>query len=297
MGSKTLNLSQVPVPDVIEQVDIENQFNLLKAKFLSTAPELSDALTLESDPASILLRTMAYQISLDKQAINDAVQANMLASATGFDLDAIAARYNVTRKPESAESDDEFRQRVQLSFDALNTAGSQEAYVFHALSADASIKDAYVESPEPCEINITLLSHDNDGQTSNSVLNKVRTMFDAIPNEDTGSTPLSKIRPMGDRVSVYCADIIHYQVKASLKVLPGPSIEKIQTHAVQAVSDYCDGRHFLGKKVSLAGILAALHVPGVDEVELIQPSSDISALPQQAAKCAGFEVDVEYLNE
>ena len=80
-------------------------------------------------------------------------------------------------------------------------------------------------------------------------------------------------------------------------MLPGPSIEKIQTHAVQTVRDYCDGRHFLGKKVSLAGILAALHVPGVDEVELIQPSSDISALPQQAAKCAGFEVDVEYLNE
>ena len=91
--------------------------------------------------------------------INDATRANMLAAAQKEDLDAIAARYNIQRlvlspgDPEAIppipmvqEDDEALRRRIQLAFDGLNTAGSLDSYIFHAMSADGRVRDAVAKA-------------------------------------------------------------------------------------------------------------------------------------------------------
>uniref|UniRef100_UPI0034E93DFE baseplate J/gp47 family protein n=1 Tax=Enterococcus faecium TaxID=1352 RepID=UPI0034E93DFE len=115
--------------------------------------------------------------------INDATRANMLASSKGNDRDGIGARYNVERLvvqegdelarppiPRIMEDDDSYRRRIQMALDGLNTAGSDDAYVFHALSASGKVLDADATSPSPCNMVVTVLSRDGNGTPDNDLL-------------------------------------------------------------------------------------------------------------------------------
>ena len=86
----------------------------------------------------------------------------MLAFAEDADLDHIGARYNVERLvvdpgdasaippvPATYEPNADFRRRIQLSFEALTTAGSTGSYIYHALSASGQVRDASATSPAP----------------------------------------------------------------------------------------------------------------------------------------------------
>lgn len=75
--------------------------------------------------------------------------------------DQIGANFNVKRyvitpaDPDAVppvdaelEDDDAYRERIQLSWAQLNTAGARNAYRFHARSADADVLDADAYGPE-----------------------------------------------------------------------------------------------------------------------------------------------------
>ncbi|AOT09349.1 baseplate assembly protein [Pseudoalteromonas luteoviolacea] len=293
-GFTKLDLSQVPVPDVIATLDYEQEYEQLKAQFLLQNPQYQAALSLESDPVALLLQTLAYQQVLQKQKLNDAVEGNMLASAQGHDLDAIAARYNLSRKASPDESDAAFRQRIQLAFDGLNTAGSRESYIYHSMSCDPQIKDVAVLSPEPCDIELTILSDLDAGQPNDGLINKVKRYFSAQGNELAGIDEVaSKVRPLGDRVTVHKAQIKPFTVNAELSILHGPSGSTLVSAAEQAVRAYCDSRHYLGKKVTRAGIYAALHQSGVEDVTLLSPIEDIVCLTTEAPYCESISVSME----
>ncbi|KZN36709.1 hypothetical protein N480_15650 [Pseudoalteromonas luteoviolacea S2607] len=297
-GFTKLDLSQVPVPDLIKSLDFEVLYEQLKAQFLQDNPQYEAALSLESDPVAMLLQTLAYQQILQAQNVNDAVKGNMLASAQGHDLDAIAARYNITRKTQPNESDTAFKQRIQLAFDGLNTAGSSESYIYHTMSCDAEIKDVAVHSPEPCDIVLTILSHVGNGYASDALIESVQKYFAAQgraqPKVDEVA---SKVRPLGDRVVVNKAHIKPFSVQAELSILYGPSGETLVTTAKQAVLEYCKSRQYLGKKVTRAGIYAALHQSGVEDVTLISPASDVLVLPTEAPYCESVTVTMENVYE
>ena len=61
------------------------------------------------------------------------------------------------------EDDDAFRERIQLSWAQLNTAGARNAYRFHAKSADNDVLDADAYGPEthnrPGEVDVRALAH------------------------------------------------------------------------------------------------------------------------------------------
>ncbi|MDK1287375.1 baseplate assembly protein [Pseudoalteromonas umbrosa] len=293
-GFTKLDLSKVPVPDVIATLDYEQEYEQLKAQFLLQNPQYQDALSLESDPVALLLQTLAYQQVLQKQKLNDAVKGNMLASAQGDDLDAIAARYNLARKIAPVESDAAFRQRIQLAFNGLNTAGSRESYIYHSMSCDPQIKDVAALSPEPCDIELTILSHLDAGQPSDALIDRVKHYFSAQGDRQAGIDEMaSKVRPLGDRVMVHKAQIKPFSVNAELSILHGPSGDALVAAAEQAVQAYCDSRHYLGKKVTRAGIYAALHQSGVEDVTLLSPIEDIVCQATEAPYCESISVLME----
>ena len=127
-----INLTQLPAPKAIEEFSFEQIFARKKAALIALCPDstraaIAAALELESEPLTIDLQQQAYQELLLRQRINEATAANMLALATGSDLDHIAARAGLERKlitpakPEADppaeaiwETDKALRRRVQL---------------------------------------------------------------------------------------------------------------------------------------------------------------------------------------
>ncbi|GHY01005.1 Baseplate J-like protein [Vibrio cholerae] len=307
---KLLDLSKVPVPDIITSPDFETKYEELKAILVGFNPDYAEVLQLESDPLAGALQTFAYRELVLEAKINDATRANMLASSKGNDLDGIGARYNVERLvvqegdelarppiPRIMEDDDSYRRRIQMAFDGLNTAGSDDAYVFHALSASGKVLDADATSPSPCNMVVTVLSRDGNGTPDNDLLVAVRRYFGLTDDGLAPAKQTSKVRPLGDRVMVVPANVTEYAVVAELTILPGPAGDVIRQTAEAAVLEYVNDRHKLGYDVTRSGLYAALHRPGVHNVRLISPAADLVMDNTRAAFCTGVTVTVGGVDE
>ncbi|MDO6756932.1 baseplate J/gp47 family protein [Phaeobacter inhibens] len=291
-GFSVIDMSLLPAPDLVQSVDYEAALSAMLSELRARAPAF-DALV-ESDPAFKLVELAAFFQTMTLQQINDAGRAVMPATATGADLDNIAARYGVARQvidpgnpealpPVSAvlESDDDFRRRMLVAFEGLTTAGSAGSYIFHALSAHPDIADASVESPAPGEVLVTILTRVADGSASPELQ---ASTLEVLSADD--------VRPLADMVTVQSAAITPYSIDASLTVLPGPDSEVARSAAQEAAISYAAAQHRLGRDVTLSGIYAALHQPGVQNVTLTSPAADIVIGNDGAAFCTGISVTV-----
>mgnify|MGYP000553606970 CR=1 FL=1 len=274
-----IDLSKLPQPTVVESLDFETIFEAMKADALDRAPDLADALDLESEPATKLIEVFAYRELLVRQRVNDGALAVMLAYAGGADLDQIAARYGVERR--DGETDAELRERVQLAPESLSVAGPVGAYEYHARSADARVADVAVASPGPGIVLVTVLGDEGDGVPPADLLDAVRAALDD-----------ERVRPLCDSVEVAAATVATYTVQAVLEVGDGPDAEAARVAAEAAVTDYVSERHRLGAPVTLSGLYAALHVGGVVRVQLDSPAADIEVAADEAAYCESVTVEV-----
>ncbi|RXE99585.1 baseplate J/gp47 family protein [Pseudoalteromonas sp. PS5] len=288
MAFEQLDLSQLPVPKVIKELDFEQRLTALKQALVAQDEALHPVLALESEPLTKLLELMAYHELEQQSMLNDAVNANLLASASGSDLDAIAARFNVARL--GNEDDERLRARTQLAFDGLNTAGSAASYCFHALSVSNEICDVQVHSPRPCEIELTALSRIGKGTLSAELLSK---LHDAFTPESSAQPQVSKVRPLGDRVTIKQPQILTFNITAELEILPGPSPEVIVDSASAALDAYLTQRRQLGRQITRAGISNALFLSGVENIRLESPSEDIIPLDIEVAYCDQMDLRVK----
>ncbi len=288
-----IDLSLLPAPAVIEELDFEDLYQQLLLDFQAAMGPGWTAV-LESDPVTKLLEVAAYRELMLRARINDASRAVMLAFASGSDLDQIAAAYAEQRLvvqaadasavpplEEVKEGDASLRNRVQLAFEKLSVAGPRNSYVAHALGADGRVADVTAISPEPCQVLVSVLSVEGDGTASSDVLQAVA---DRLNDED--------IRPVGDRVIVQSAQIVPYTVEASLYLYPGPEAELVRLAAEQALQGYIAAQRRLGRDIRLSAVYAALHVEGVQRVELARPEADVVLDETQAAYCESYSIVV-----
>ncbi len=294
-----VDLSQLPAPDVVETLDYETILAERKATFISLyppeqQPAVARTLLLESEPIVKLLEENAYREVIWRQRVNEAARAVMLAYAEKTDLDVLGGNFNVARlvvtpaddtviPPVVAvmESDTDFRLRIQQAFEGLSVAGSVGAYEYHGRSADGRVADISVTSPSPSCVTISVLSRENNGIASDELLAVVRNALNA---ED--------VRPVADRLTVQSADIVDYQIDATLYLYPGPESEPIRAAAVKNLEAYISAQHRLGRDIRLSAIYAALHVVGVQRVELAAPHADIVLDNTQASFCTRYTIAV-----
>ncbi|RRO12061.1 baseplate assembly protein [Pectobacterium aquaticum] len=297
--SGLIDLSLLPAPDVVEALDYETLYSERRAMFIALFPvEQRDAITrtlmLESEPLTKLLQLSVYHELLLRQRVNEAASANMLAYAAGSDLDQLAANVNVQRLVITAEdteaippveavmeSDADLRTRAQQAFEGLSVAGPTAAYEFHARSADGRVADASAVSPSPAAVTVTVLSREGNGSTSDELLQAV----DAALNAEN-------VRPVADRVTVQSAVIIPYEIAATLYVYPGPEAEPIRIAAEARLQTYITAQHRLGRDIRRSAIFAALHVEGVQRVDLASPAADIVLDKSQASYCANWTLNI-----
>ena len=295
----TITLSQLPQPDVIEALDFETILTERKAYLVSLYPadqqaSITATLALESEPITKLLQENAYRELILRQRINDASVANMLAWSKGADLDGLVSNWNVQRLiiqpgdptatppvPEIKEDDDALSMRALMAWDGLSVAGPTGAYEFFALSADGKVADAKGSSPAPAEALVTIISTEGDGTADNALIAKVT---QALSHEDK--------RPVGDRLTVQSAGIIHYTITARLHVSSqGAEAELILQTARDRLAAFINPRRRIGVEVPRSALDAALHVQGVTKVDL--PGwADITPSLTQAAYCTAFTVEL-----
>lgn len=295
----TIDLSQLPPPDVVETLDYELLLQSYKTALIEATPEnirevVAQTLALESEPLTKLMQVAAYHDLFLRQRVNEAALSSMVAFANGADLDQLAANNNVKRLilspgnenaippiPPVYESDSDFRVRIPGAFEGLSVAGPVGSYEHHARSADGRVADASVISPAPAYVIVTILSREGDGTAPADLVEKVTT---ALNDED--------VRPVADRVTVQSAKIVNYEIDAVIYCYPSPEYEPITATAEAQLKRYVTEQHRLGRDIVLSAIYAALHVQGVQRVEIKKPFADIKLDKTQASYCTNINVSL-----
>lgn len=284
-----IDLSQLPQPDFITQQDYEALLADMRAELLTALPadqqeSVAQTLALESEPLTKLLEMSAYRIMTERQAFNDRAARLMLAYATGAYLDHIGVTYYQTQRLTGSggepESDTAYRRRLLLAFDGYSTAGARAAYIYHALSASGDVLDASVIGAHAGVVDVVVLSAQGDGTASEALIATV----DAALSDET-------VRPLNDQVAVRSAEVVDYEIRATLTIREGPAKSVVAAAARDAVTAYADSRYRLGHRIVRDAVLAALWVDNVEHVELISPTVDIERAADQAARCTAIEVD------
>lgn len=272
-----IDLSQLPAPTVVQPLNFELEFERLKVLVLAALPDLEEVLQLESEPITKVLQLIAYEHVAMQARINDAAKATMLAYAEKEDLDHKAADLGVQRLP--GESDERLRRRAQMALEGITVAGTEGSYKFHALSAHPDVKDVGIDSPEGGTVRVTVLSTQGDGTPSPALLETVRQSLNA-----------QDVRPLTDTVVTQAAQVLNYQVRATLVTYPGPAAATVLAAARAALDVYLQERKQLGHDITRSGIYACLHQPGVQNVQLQAPAADLVVQPHQSPHCNSVEL-------
>ena len=296
-NAQIIDMSKLPAPAVVVVPDFESILAALKADMVAAMPAsvrntIADTLALESEPLTKWLELLAAMLMIERSDRNDSAHAVMLAYARGSDLDQLGAFFGVQRlviKPADPaalppvaavlEDDEAFRSRIQLAPRGYSVAGPVGAYVWHAKSADGQVLDAAATSPTPGRVVVSVLSRLGSGVPDQSLLDKVAA---AVNAED--------VRPLTDEVIVQAAGIVNYQITAKIYTLPGPDSSSVLTTAQHRVAAYAESMHRIGRRPTLSGIYAALHIEGVDRVELTSPAADVAVGETQASWCTAINV-------
>jgi len=298
-----IDLGAVPVPDIIETLEFETILAERKAE-AQAAFEAAGILPdwnpdLESDPIVKLLEQSAYREVVLRQRVNDAARAVMLAHAKDKDLDNIGARYHVVRQtiePGDAtavppvepvmESDPAFLTRILLAFEALSVAGPIGAYKFHARSAHPMVFDVDVDSPEPGEVVVTIMTGTESGIPSEEVLDAVR---NTLSHDD--------VCPLTDMITVQPASAIDYGLHIVLEVYGGPDKQVVRTASETALNAFVAQQRRLGEPVTIDGVHKAARVDGVRKATAYRADgetvfADIVPNDSQFPNCTGISVEV-----
>lgn len=315
------DLSQLPAPEVLKKLSYETLLNerkqtlnglhplvfidgqpiLKQATLIQTDTEIywkipfdQDAglyyLDLPSDPATRIIEADTYRELLLHNAHNQLAKDLLIAYATGANLDHLAANYGVSRlviSPANGsiaailESDAALRKRTLLMIENYARGGSMGWYLFNTLSASGLVKDAAVISPNPCEIVISVLSHELDGSATPELL---ATVEDYINSRYT--------RVLGDLVTVQSAEILHYDLTAEIVYYPGPSSAAVKTAIETAWLKYRSQSERIGHGVHRSAIDAALHQPGVYRATIQSPANlPLAVGVMQAPYCDSFTLN------
>lgn len=290
-----IDLSRLPAPQVVQQLDYEAELQAMKDLVLSKAPELADVLDLESEPVVKLLEVAAYYAQLKTAEVNDGARAVLLAHATGADLDNLAALLGVERQvidpgnpdatppvPATMETDASLRQRANLAPEGWTTAGPELAYVKHTLDVDGRIRDVLATSPAPSEARVVYWATEPDGTQV--------TTLDAAIAKYIGSDDK---RPLGSRLTVASASTASFNVTATLKIADGPAPSVIRQAAESALNAYLADAQRVGRPVRRVMLIAALGVEGVRDIDLTEPVGDVDPGAEGVAVAGTITVTTE----
>ena len=276
-----IDLTRLPAPKVIEELDFETIFERKKNALLELIPSsvretIAATLSLESEPLTIDLQQQAYHEMILRQRINQAAASTLLAFAQGSDLDHLAAAKGITRKivrqadptalpPVEAlyETDDDPRRRVQLYPEKLAAAGPRAAYEAHALDAHPKIIDARAVREVAGTVCVFIKAA--DGVPSEEILQAAQDYLSAETR-----------RPLCDTVKVKAGRPKAVRIAARIRYESGPDLTLVKDKQLDDLKKMLEKNSRLGASVALSKIIGALDTDGVKKIEMASPVEDIN---------------------
>lgn len=269
-----IDLSTLPAPTVVEPLDFEDVLADLKADLIARHPACADMLGRESEPLVKILETAAYRETILRARINAAARSNLLAFASGGDLDHLAAFYGVTRQPD--EADDRLRRRVQLQIAALAGNGTREQYIAQAMAASSAVVDAAVMQPTAGSVSVALWI--STGADIAATLDTVRAAFVADTARTLG-VPLTVRQAVARPIDITAT--IYREASA-----PVDLAQRLEDSLPQALATHAQ----LGRDVPRSWLLARLHVAGISRIELAVPAVDVTLAPDEYATAGAITI-------
>lgn len=264
-----LDLSVLPTPEIIETVDYEVIVTAMRDDLVARFPAIAGVIDLESEPARKLIEVFAYREILLRARANDAARANLLAYATGADLDHLAAWYDVTRL--ANEADAQLRTRIILAIRGRSTGGTEPRYRSVALSASARVADAVVwrDGLTPV-VRCAIYATDNNGVPDAGLLVAV-----------TEHLTAPDVRMVNDTIVVSAAVQKVQNITAQLTLLPTTSESILADIEAALRADWLAERR-LGFDMTLSWINSRLMRAGIYKAAITLPAADVIAAPSEA---------------
>lgn len=250
-----------------------------------------------------LVNTIAQRKTVLSHDLNQLAESVMLATASGANLDQVTALMGVKRLalepadneasppiPAVLEEDARIRQRARYSVQSMNHAGCEGSYRFHALSANAHIKDVSVFSRDwdglEQVIHIIVLSdygHGDERDGGKEIIQEVRQAIEPIAS-------------ITDTLKIQWANIIEYTVDAKLEFSPGANKGTVRNNVINNVQNLIHEKHRLGSNIVREEFLAAMYLSGIERVILDQPATDTAIALDSAAYNSGDIDDPSQFN-
>ncbi|WP_421424137.1 baseplate J/gp47 family protein [Agrobacterium rosae] len=273
-------LSQLPPPQVVEQLDYEillarqsDKFKALWSAVRAANPDANlpdyDVAMLETDPPVIVNEAESYRELLMRQRVNEAAVARLLAFATFGNLDHLAAFYDVLRM--AGEKDDRLKRRVILAIQGRSTGGTEARYASIAMDADIRVRDAivYTVGRSPV-INVAIFSDAADGVADAALIAVVNAALQAGDK-----------RMVNDTIIVRTAVRRVIDLVANVWLLPDTSTGMLSTMET-TLRDAWAKTQSLGRDFTERWWTARLMLEGVHKVEPVTPVGDVIVPPDEA---------------
>jgi len=175
-------------------------------------------------------------------------------------------------------------ERPTISVDATAAGVVTVTYTFADDSYAKQVKDSNTRRTGPGTVQCTVLSRTGDGTPSEELLGAVRSHF---ARDD--------VKPETDEVTVVAAEIISYQIQATVWINAGPDTALTKATAEEALQAYADTCHVLGGRVDGSWIDYTLHKAGAVQLEVLGPLDSVVCTDFQAPYCTGVSVEVKTL--
>lgn len=196
-------------------------------------------------------------------------------------VESTLANITVTSGGADQETDDRLRERIMLAPESFSVAGSRLAYRHHAMSAHPDIVDVAVISPEPGLVRLYPLMRGGELPDAEVLAAVLATCSD------------EKVRPLTDTVEAAEPEVTSYALNAQLTLFYQDDQERVLAAAqvaAEALTTKLATR--LGQDVVPSQFVAALSVPGVYRVNLLQPAALLAVPRQGLARCTGINLQL-----
>jgi phage-related baseplate assembly protein len=185
--------------------------------------------------------------------------------------------YNITKSDGGTdwEDNDAYAERIRLSREGYSTAGPEQAYIFHAKSANKLVSDVSVRSPSDGVVEITVLLK-NGEIPDETILTEVENYLSD-----------KNRRPLTDRVVVVAPEAVEYDINATYYISADKEsvVADIQASIEAAKEEYLVWqKQKLGRGIDPGELIARLKQAGAARVEVQSPAGYQAIAANQVAK-------------
>lgn len=321
--------NQLAKPEIVKVASYETLLDELKqhtvdfiaAKDAALAAQVKETFSTESEILTKLAEAFVVYIQTRDKAYNERITQMLAWWAEGSNLDARLSDLGLERQmispgdskayppvPPIYESDEHARLRYYLAPHAP-AAGSRMHYRREVLTLDeraqvtvaapssgkvvvtysldsqghaAQIKDGNGLRTGPGKVTVTVLARAGDGAPAVELLDAVRKHFDR-----------DDVVPGSDEVTVQSAEIVRYEINATVWINPGPDAVLTRDAARKALQEYADERHVLGGRIDRSWVDYVLHKAGAARIDVTSPLESIVTAEHQAPYCTAINVEVK----